>query len=76
MRNRFMSGQHDDVRLPFSVIDSIMGDVFSVHWEPDMMREMGGAIGILWNETLGQGVQHVLAATIAGSLVGGELHLR
>ncbi|EPQ29613.1 uncharacterized protein PFL1_02832 [Pseudozyma flocculosa PF-1] len=64
----FMSGPQDDVRLPFSVIDSIMGDVFSVLWEPDMMQEMGNALGILWNETLVQGVQQVLAATVAGAM--------
>lgn len=66
----FMSGEQDDVRLPFSVIDSIMGDVFSVLWEPEMMREMGNAINILWNETIVMGVQQVLAATIAGGLLG------
>jgi hypothetical protein len=66
----FMNGPMDDPRLPFSVIDSIMGDVFSVLWEPDMMQEMGNAINLLWNETLVQGVQQVLAATIAGGLVG------
>lgn len=66
----FMNGPQDDVRLPFSVIDSIMGDVFSVLWEPEMMREMGNAINILWNETIVAGVQGVLAATIAGGLLG------
>ena len=64
----FMSGPQDDVRLPFSVIDSVMGDLFSILWEPDMMQEMGNALGILWNETLVQGVQQVLAATVAGAM--------
>lgn len=66
----FMSGPQDDPRLPFSVVDSIMGDIFSLLWEPDMMQEMGNAIYLLWSETLVQGVQQVLAATIAGGLVG------
>ncbi|MCO5605213.1 hypothetical protein L7F22_059393 [Adiantum nelumboides] len=66
----FMSGPQDDPRLPFSVVDSIMGDVFSVLWEPEMMQEMGDAIYLLWNETIVQGLQQVLAATIAGGLVG------
>lgn len=70
MPNRFMSGPQDDPRLPFSVVDSIMGDVFSVLWEPEMMQEMGDAIYLLWNETIVQGLQQVLAATIAGGLVG------
>ncbi|KAE8212018.1 hypothetical protein CF327_g4294 [Tilletia walkeri] len=66
----FTSGAQDDVRLPFSVIDSIMGDVFSVLWEPEMMQEMGNSLSILWNETLTQGVQQLLALTVAGGLVG------
>ncbi|MCO5589711.1 hypothetical protein L7F22_043679 [Adiantum nelumboides] len=66
----FMSGPLDDPRLPFSVVDSVMGDIFSLLWEPDMMQEMGNAIYLLWSETLVQGVQQVLAATIAGGLVG------
>ncbi|KAJ1025904.1 hypothetical protein NDA16_002530 [Ustilago loliicola] len=63
----FMSGPQDDVRLPFSVIDSVMGDAFSVFWEPDMMQEMGNALGLLWNETIVQGVQQALALTVAGA---------
>ncbi|CCF50118.1 hypothetical protein NDA11_002659 [Ustilago hordei] len=63
----FMSGAQDDVRLPFSIIDSVMGDAFSVLWEPDMMQEMGNALGLLWNETIVQGVQQALALTVAGA---------
>ncbi|SJX65019.1 uncharacterized protein SRS1_15846 [Sporisorium reilianum f. sp. reilianum] len=63
----FMSGPQDDVRLPFSVIDSVMGDAFGVLWEPDMMQEMGNALGLLWNETIVQGVQQALALTVAGA---------
>jgi len=66
----FMNGAQDDVRLPFSVLDSIMGDVLSVLWDPDMMQEMGNSMSILWNETLTQGVQQILALTVAGGLVG------
>ena len=64
----FMRGIDDDVTLPFSVIDSVMGDAFGVRWEPEMMQEMGNAMAILWNETLVQGVQQVLAATVAGAM--------
>ncbi|WFD35651.1 hypothetical protein MCUN1_002509 [Malassezia cuniculi] len=64
----FMRGMDDDVTLPFSVIDSVMGDAFGVRWEPEMMQEMGNAMAILWNETLVQGVQQVLAATVAGAM--------
>ena len=69
-----MNGDQDDPRLPYSVVDSVMGDLFTILWEPDMMKEMGNAISILWNETIATGVQQVLAATIAGGLVGGQSH--
>ncbi|PKI83109.1 hypothetical protein MVES1_003077 [Malassezia vespertilionis] len=64
----FLRGPEDDPTLPYSVIDPVMGDVFSVMWEPDMMRDMGNAMSILWNETLIQGVQQFLAATVAGAM--------
>lgn len=66
----FMNGEQDDPRLPFSVVDSIMGDIFSLLWEPDMMHEMGNAMNLLWNETIVQGIQQALALTVAGGLVG------
>ncbi|WFD18337.1 hypothetical protein MCAP1_000538 [Malassezia caprae] len=64
----FLKGPEDDPTLPYSVIDPVMGDAFSIMWEPDMMRDMGNAMSILWNETLVQGVQQVLAATVAGAM--------
>ena len=45
-----MNGINDDVRLPFSVLDPIFGDVFSVLWEPEMIRETGSALEILTRE--------------------------
>jgi hypothetical protein len=33
-----MNGLDDDVRLPFSVLDPIVGDVYSVLWELEMIR--------------------------------------
>lgn len=65
-----MAGKADDVRLPFSVVDSVVGDVFSVLWEPDMMREMGSAIRIIGTEALTQGAQQLLGATIMTGLMG------
>ncbi|KAI3625774.1 hypothetical protein CBS9595_001135 [Malassezia furfur] len=64
----FLRGPEDDPTLPFGVIDPVMGDAFSVMWDPEMMREMGNAMSILWNETIVQGVQQVLAATVAGAM--------
>ena len=46
----WMNGKIDDVRLPYSTIDPVMGDVYSVHWEPEMLTSMGDTINILATE--------------------------
>jgi len=46
----WMNGKVDDVRLPFSTVDPIMGDIYSVLWEPEMLRSMGDTINILATE--------------------------
>lgn len=65
----FMAGPQDDVRLPFSVLDPIVGDVFSVRWEPEMMGEMGSAFKILTGEVLSQVSTTVLQATVMTALM-------
>ena len=65
----WMNGKVDDVRLPFSTIDPIMGDIYSVLWEPDMLQSMGDTIRILATEALTQGLQQVLASTILTALM-------
>jgi hypothetical protein len=45
-----MTGKVDDVRLPFSTVDPIMGDIYSVLWEPEMLQSMGATINILATE--------------------------
>lgn len=52
----WMTGKVDDVRLPYSTIDPIMGDIYSVLWEPEMLTSMGDTINILATEvsTLGK----------------------
>lgn len=47
-----MNGKVDDVRLPYSTVDPIMGDLFSVHWEPEMLTSMGQTINILATEVM------------------------
>ena len=64
-----MLSERDDVRLPFSVLDSLVGDVFSVRWEPEMMGEMGNALKILTSEVLSQVGQTVLQATAMTALM-------
>ncbi|KAF9562246.1 DUF726-domain-containing protein [Agrocybe pediades] len=65
----FMNGLNDDVRLPFSVLDPIVGDVFSVLWEPEMIRETGSALRILTGEVLSQIGMTVLQATVMTGLM-------
>jgi hypothetical protein len=64
-----MASKNDDVTLPFSVLDAIVGDVYSILWEPEMMAEMGSALKILTSEVLTSGVQQVLAATAMTALM-------
>lgn len=46
----WMNGKVDDVRLPFSTVDPVMGDIYSVLWEPKMLQSMGDTINILATE--------------------------
>ncbi|GAA5863765.1 hypothetical protein JCM3774_001151 [Rhodotorula dairenensis] len=65
----FMAGPRDDVRLPFSTIDPVMGDVLSILWEPEMMGDTGNALKILTSEVLSSAGQQVLAATLMATLM-------
>ena len=64
-----MNGVNDDARLPFSVLDPIVGDVFSVLWEPDMIRETGSALKIMTGVVLSKIGLTVLEATIMTGLM-------
>ncbi|KIY73931.1 DUF726-domain-containing protein [Cylindrobasidium torrendii FP15055 ss-10] len=66
----FLNGPQDDPRLPFSVLDPIVGDLFSVLWEPEMIRETGSALRILTTEVLSSLGQTVLSATVMTALMG------
>ncbi|KAJ5746481.1 hypothetical protein N7520_011663 [Penicillium odoratum] len=65
----WMTGKVDDVRLPYSTIDPIMGDIYSVLWEPEMLRSMGDTINILATEALTTGLQQVLGNTVLMALM-------
>lgn len=65
----WMNGKLDDVRLPFSTIDPVMGDMFSLLWEPEMLQSMGQTIGILASEALTTSIQQILGATILSALM-------
>ena len=64
-----MNSLQDDVRLPFSVLDPIVGDVWSALWEPEMIRETGDALKILTAEVLTQVGQTVLQTTVMATLM-------
>lgn len=66
----WMTGKVDDVRLPYSTVDPIMGDIYSVLWEPEMLQSMGATINILATEALTQGLQQALAAGLLTTLMG------
>ncbi|KAF2187774.1 DUF726-domain-containing protein [Zopfia rhizophila CBS 207.26] len=65
----WMNGKIDDVRLPYSTVDPVMGDIYSILWEPEMLRSMGDTINILATEALTQGLQQVLGSTILIALM-------
>ena len=46
----WMNGKVDDVRLPFSTVDPVMGDIYSLLWEPEMLQSMGQTIKVLATE--------------------------
>ncbi|KAI0391573.1 DUF726-domain-containing protein [Xylariaceae sp. FL0594] len=65
----WLTSKVDDVRLPFSTVDPMMGDLYSILWEPEMLTSMGDTINILATEALTQGLQQVLGSTILVSLM-------
>ncbi|KAK0633405.1 hypothetical protein B0T14DRAFT_414826 [Immersiella caudata] len=65
----WMTGKVDDVRLPYSTVDPVMGDLYSVLWEPEMLTSMGDTINILATEALTQGLQQVLGSTVLVALM-------
>ena len=64
-----MTSSKDDVRLPFSVLDPIVGDVFSILWELEMLGETGSLLKILTSEVLLTVSQTVLQVTIMDTLM-------
>jgi hypothetical protein len=64
-----MTSAKDDVRLPFSVLDPVVGDVFSVLWEPEMLGETGNALKILSAEVLSSVGQTLLQTTVMATLM-------
>ncbi|XBW38255.1 hypothetical protein QEN19_003844 [Hanseniaspora menglaensis] len=66
----WMTGAEDDVRLPFSTLDPVEGDLYSLHWEPDILKSTGDTMNILASEAITQTIQQVLGATILTAFMG------
>lgn len=62
----WIAGGLDDVRLPYSTVDPIMGDLYSVLWEPEMLRSMGETINLLATEVCWQLTLQFPCTTING----------
>ena len=46
----WLNGKVDDPRLPFSTVDPVMGDLYALWWEPEMLTSMGQTLTILATE--------------------------
>ncbi|KAL6927390.1 hypothetical protein ACO0SA_003688 [Hanseniaspora valbyensis] len=66
----WMTGAEDDVRLPFSTLDPVEGDLYSLYWEPDILKSTGDTMNILASEAITQTIQQVLGATILTAFMG------
>lgn len=60
----WMNSKADDIRLPFSTIDPVMGDLYSLLWDPDILQSTGQTMTILASEALTQSIQQILGVTI------------
>ena len=47
-----MSTKQDDVRLPFSTLDPVVGDVITLLWEPEILTSSGRTVNLLATEVL------------------------
>lgn len=63
--------EKEEASLPFSTLDAIMGDHYTLYWEPEMLEELGSAFKILATEAVTFSIQQALAHTIMGALLSG-----
>ncbi|KAL1917793.1 uncharacterized protein VTP21DRAFT_3627 [Calcarisporiella thermophila] len=61
--------KEDDFIRPFSTIDPVLGDHFSISWEPEMLIKLGSLFSMLVSELLSNAVQQALRHTMMGALV-------
>lgn len=61
----------EEAAHPFSTIDCVMGDHYTLFWEPELLTELGSAIKIIATEVVTQAIQQALQHTIMGALLAG-----
>ncbi|KAI8868099.1 DUF726-domain-containing protein [Ramicandelaber brevisporus] len=62
-------GQADNGTLPFSTVDQVMGDLYSILWEPEALRELGDALKLIAGEVVSTAALQVLQHTVLNSLL-------
>lgn len=65
----WMNSKADDIRLPYSTVDPVMGDLFSLLWDPEILQSTGQTMTILASEALTQSIQQILGVTILMALM-------
>ncbi|KAF9936934.1 hypothetical protein BGZ65_001938 [Modicella reniformis] len=59
----------EDASLPFSTLDPVNGDHFALLWEPDMLMQLGNALGLLASEVITLTAQEILKHTLLSALL-------
>lgn len=65
------SSSKDTSALPFSGLDPMLGDHYTLYWEPEMLAELGSAFKIFATEAVSFSIQQALTHTILGALLAG-----
>ncbi|KAF9911453.1 hypothetical protein EC991_003709 [Linnemannia zychae] len=59
----------EDASLPFSTLDPVNGDHFALFWEPEMLMQLGNALGLLATEVITLTAQEILKHTLLQALL-------
>ncbi|KAI1316629.1 hypothetical protein EDD11_009664 [Mortierella claussenii] len=59
----------EDASLPFSTLDPVNGDLFALFWEPEMLLQLGNALGLLATEVITLTAQEILKHTLLSALL-------
>ncbi|KAG0246717.1 hypothetical protein B0O80DRAFT_445771 [Mortierella sp. GBAus27b] len=59
----------EDSFIPFSTLDPVNGDHFALLWEPEMLLQLGNALGLLASEVISLTAQEILKHTLLSALL-------